>query len=291
MKNYLTNFFDEFNYKTEDSSFLMDIYESILGDTESLDALNLAIKMYDDNIFCDYEKITRLSSIPAKRLYFHEYSTELLFLICLTKRAKENYMAAGISEQIYHDSMLDLKYKMIECKLVKGVIGTFVGFWFYDMFRIKRFTFGRLQCLVKDFEEHYTKDGITLTPNTKVIDMHIPRDQTPLDEESCTAALRSAAEFFKGQYDEPVACVCHSWLLFPENENIIPKHTNIYKFFKRFDIVSWDYYKENLDLWRLFDTDEKVPERLPANNSVRRQFVEHLKNGGKTGWGYGVFFL
>lgn len=291
MKQYLTQFFDEFKYSNEQRDFLMHIFERITEDGESLDALNRAMQMYNETAYCDYEEITRLSSIAATRLYFHEYSTELLFLICLTKKAKEYYKDAGISEQIFHDSMLDLKYKMIECELVKGIIGTFVGFWFYDMFRIKRFTFGRLQCLVKDFEENYSKNGITLLPDTKVIDIHIPRDETPLDPDSCDKALKAAAEFFKGNYAEPAACVCHSWLLFPENENIIPTHTNIYKFFKRFDMVSWGYYKENEDLWRLFDTDEKVPERLPANNSVRRSFVEHLKNGGKTGWGYGVFFL
>ena len=118
MKQYLNQFFEEFDFSANEREFLMNIFDRISEDDESLNALNRAIDMYNKTRFCDYAEITRLSSIPANRLYFHEYSTELLFLICLTKKAREYYKEMGVSEQIYHDSMLDLKYKMIECELV-----------------------------------------------------------------------------------------------------------------------------------------------------------------------------
>ena len=48
---------------------------------------------------------------------------------------------------------------------------------------------------------------------------------------------------------------------------------------------------EGEDLWRLFDTEDRNPDRLPTNTSFRKRYVDHLKNGGLVGWGYGVFFF
>ena len=54
------------------------------------------------------------------------------------------------------------------------------------------------------------------------------------------------------------------------------------------DIVESGVNRRGGDLWRLFDTDEKDPEKLPADSSMRRAYVSHLKNGGNVGWGFGV---
>jgi hypothetical protein len=57
----------------------------------------------------------------------------------------------------------------------------------------------------------------------------------------------------------------------------------------RFDIYRWGVHGgHSSDLWRLFDTKEMNPDRLPIDSSLRRAYVDHLKKGGKTGWGYGV---
>ena len=54
-----------------------------------------------------------------------------------------------------------------------------------------------------------------------------------------------------------------------------------------FDVVEWGY-NEGQDLWRLFDTQEMNPDRLPTDTTLRRAYAEHLKRGGRVGWGYGV---
>jgi hypothetical protein len=69
-------------------------------------------------------------------------------------------------------------------------------------------------------------------------------------------------------------------------------HTsNVYRFMKRFDIVTSGTSPAREDLWRLFDTDEKEWDKLPADTSLRRAYVEHLKQGGAVGWGHGVFIM
>ena len=90
---------------------------------------------------------------------------------------------------------------------------------------------------------------------------------------------------------DPAPFVCSSWLLFPEHKTMLSPKSNTYKFLMRFDIIRASYYKDRSNLWRLFDTMEVHPDRLPADTSFRRCYVEHLKKGGRLGGGYGVFFL
>ncbi len=290
MKAYITDFLKEYEYSLADAQHLIAVYEKIESDPEAKKLWDEALALYDTDINCDYSKVISLADTVAKRLYIHEYTAELLVFICLSKKTREVYRERGLDESIYKNTMLDLKYKMDECKLVKGIIGSFVAFWFAGFFKLTRFALGRLQFEIVDFKENYENNGKILTPESKVINVHIPRSLTPLDKESCDAAYAQAKEFFKDEIDENCAFVCHSWLLYPENKNIIPSHTNIYRFMSEFDIISSDITKDNSDLWRLFDTDEKHPDKLPTDTSVRRNYVEHLRRGGKTGWGYGVFF-
>ena len=96
----------------------------------------------------------------------------------------------------------------------------------------------------------------------------------------------TAAYVLADELGEHVVFACGSWLLFPENKNIASPTSNTYRFLCEYDVVDWGY-NEGQDLWRLFDTTETDPEKLPTNTSLRRAYAEHLKNGGKVGWGIG----
>ena len=187
--------------------------------------------------------------------------------------------------------MQDLRYKLEECKVVYGVRGSFVPGWFGGFFKLNRFGLGRLQFEVINFNANYEKNGIVLTPESKVLNVHIPRSGEPLTEEACSAAYAQAKEFYKDVVGDPCPIVCSSWLLNPQHEEFLPKHTNTYKFFKSFDVFTSGIDKDKNNLWRLFDTMEKDVNKLPTNGSLRRAYVEHLKNGGKMGTGRGVLFV
>lgn len=291
MISYLKNFFEEFEYERDDAEFLLSSYERVCENKAALEIWNDALKLYNDNVECDYMAIIAAADKVASMLYIHEYTLEFMMFVCMTKRLRERYEEAGLDLSIYHNTILDLRYKIDECKLVRSIIGSFVATWFIDFFKMRRFALGRLQFEIVSLGYNYNKGDVHFTPESRVLNIHIPRSLTPLDEALCDEACLAAKEFFKGQYDEPCAFVCHSWLLYPENEKIIPRHTNTYKFFKRFDLIDSAVSKDNKDLWRLFDTDERNFDRLPQNSSIRRAYVDHLKNGGKTGWGMGIFFI
>ena len=106
------------------------------------------------------------------------------------------------------------------------------------------------------------------------------------------ASYLAAKEFFKDQVaDDPCPFVCNTFLLYPENESFVPKHTNTYRFMKSYDVFRVEVDRARKNLWRLFDTQEQNVDKLPADTSMRRAFVDHLKKGGKIGWGYGVRFV
>ena len=291
MRAYLTDFFLTFEYDEGDAEFLLFTYDRIASRTDTLAVWNEAIAIYERDINCDYNMIISLAQEVAQRLDMHRYTAELLIFICLSKHLKELYRERGIDLKIFHNSMLDLKYKLAECKAVKGVVGSFVAFWFDRFFKLERFALGRLQFEVDGFGRHYEKNGHVMTPESKAINVHIPRTLTHLTPESCDDAFAMAKEFFAGKVGRDTPFICHSWMLYPANRHILPETTNVHKFMSRFDVFESADDPHLDDLWRIFDTDEKDPNRLTADTTMRRAYVDHIKNGGTLGWGHGIFFL
>jgi hypothetical protein len=168
------------------------------------------------------------------------------------------------------------------------VRGFFSALWFEGFYNLSRFALGRLQYEIVPFGKYAKEDYGDITLDTKVLNVHIPRSGLPLSPESVDYSLSLAREFYKNELGEKPAFICASWLLDPQNLTILPEKSNIHKFVKRFNIIRSGIYKENTNLWRLFDTDEQNPDRLPTDTSARRAFVKHLKEGGKMGWGFGI---
>lgn len=291
MRGYLIKFFHDFAYTQDDAQYLLDAYDKIMAQEETATLWNQAIAMYDNDIACDYNTVLQLADTVAEKLYLQEYTLELLIFICFSKKLETLYAQRNIDPSVFHNSMLDLRYKLEECKAVKGIVGSFVATWFPGFFNLTRFALGRLQFEITKFGKDYEKGGRVLTPDSDVINVHIPRTMTPLDPNSCDESFLMAKDFFRDSIGDVCPFVCSSWLLYPENVNILPEKSNIYRFMMRFDIVSSNISKGGKGLWRLFDTEECHPDRLPTDTSLRRAYVAHLKSGGKLGSGYGVFFM
>lgn len=290
MRQYLEKFLVDFEYPREDAETLLSAYDKIIGDEETAKLLDEILSTYEKDEMCDFSKLLQKSQKIASTSRIHPYTADLLVTCCLTKHAKELYEKRGLSDKLFHDTMLDFRYKLEECKKVKGICGTFVAWWFDLFFQLRRFCFGRLQFEVVKFEHNYEKDGVVFTPESLVLNTHIPRTGTPMDMESCRKAYERAKEFFKEQLGEHPAAVCESWLLFPEHSHFLPEKSNILKFMAEYDVIDWGYNLGD-DLWRFFDTEEKNPDRLPADSSLRRAYIKHLKEGKRTGWGFGIKML
>lgn len=287
MRTYLADFLKE--YAPADAEVLLHAYDRISATPAGKTLLDEALSAYRADKDLDYkaeilERSKRIAQITA----LHPYTVDLLIFICMTEHLKTLYLAQGIDLQIFHDSVLDLKWKLEECKAVKGICGSFVVHWFPGFFNLTRFALGRLQFELVTMKADYRKNGYDLKAGiSKAINVHIPRTGTPMDKESCDRAYAAARAFFYRRTGQRYPFVCHSWLLYPENRQILPTHTNTYRFLSEYEILDWGY-NDGKDLWRLFDTEEKDPHKLPTNGTLRRAYAEHLKKGGKVGWGYGI---
>ena len=49
------------------------------------------------------------------------YTVWLLFLMQAAQRARRDYLAQGVCEEIFWDTFCDLRYKLLECKTIHGV--------------------------------------------------------------------------------------------------------------------------------------------------------------------------
>ena len=267
----------------------MDVYDKISHNERANKLLLSAIDAYEKDIRIDYGmEIFGKAKQIAKEVDVHPYTVTLLLFICLTKRLKTVYLEKGLDMQIYKDSVLDLRWKLEECKAVRGVCGTFLEGWFPGWFKLERFALGRLQFELIPAWFDYEKNGVKIVKDeSKVVNVHIPRTGTPLDKDSCDKAYQAAREFFRDKNGEAYPFVCWSWLLFPANKELFSEKSNTYRFLTEYDIIDVDY-DNGENLWRLFDTEERNPDRLPTDTAVRRNYVAYLKSGKRVGWGLGV---
>lgn len=224
----------------------------------------------------------------------HSYAVQALFCIALLPEAKRRWLAAGVPEDVFYDSMADLSYKLIECKKLHGVWGIFVAFWFDLWYECRRFALGRLQFeLVKAAKLPFLGDGVTVhgvhvAPEDTVINVHIP-SSGHLPHEAVLDAYRRAVRFFAPQLNghTPVF-VCFSGLLWPQQERFLPAHCNVLPFLRDFTILG-SYPDGGANLWRLFYIPYRGdPQDIPVRCSADAAWKQWLTDGGLSGVGSGI---
>lgn len=221
----------------------------------------------------------------------HPYTMSLLFLVCASAKLREKYTEAGYSDELYWNTILDLKTKALECQKVYGVWGVFVAFWYPIFFRMDLFRLGRLQFERSTFHGKMpvTVDGVTVFPGQPVYSVHIPSG-LPLISAQCEESYRMAHSFFLSELrGKPLICQCDSWLLYPENPKIFTKADNLLAFWHTWYIYSSAEDPKGLNLWRVFGKGLDVGvENLPRNTSMQRDLAAWLEHGGTVGEGNGL---
>ena len=291
IKQYLLGFLEEFSYEEEDRAALTAAFEKIAASTELYEEFAELLKRYEEDMNCDFEAIREAMKETSAKAGVHEYTGQLLLFICLSKTMRDYYKKAGLNEEIWFTTVCDLKYKMVECKEVYKICGTFVAPWFDRFYKLERFGFEKLQFEFIPFGMEYNKNGVALKPDSTVINVHIPRTGARLDREGMVSAYQKAADFFREKLEgNPIVFVCWSWLLFPRNKEILSETSNLYAFISDFDVFYHEEYPDYSDVWRLFDVNyDGNVDHLPQNTSLRRAYADWIRKGEKTGFGYGVY--
>lgn len=223
----------------------------------------------------------------------NEYTLCEMFLLSNTEELLRRYKEKGIAEDIYWDTMDDLRCKLLECIECEEVPGTFVAGWDGGFFKLERFAYGRFQYEVTDYgsnETFTTKCGITLKKGDTLINFHIPSSGVPLTDEVRLDSLKRAYPHFKDLFGGgPVIFCCGSWLLYPKHREFLPASSNILRFMDDFELISWAETEKFSNGWRVYGKDSDLPlEDLPEKTSLQRAYKKWLCDGNKAGNGYGI---
>ena len=287
--------------------------EILLGrgyDVKTADGIRELLKMLDENeklasdfdpIALDFanhpfqpispvlEKIAEIS----KKHNVNEYSLDLLFVINGLPYMHRRFAEKGLSDEVFYETMDDIRCKVNECVECMGVIGTFVAEWDDRFFRASCFGFGRFQYEEAEFPDpDFTLScGKTVKKGDKFINMHIPSRGIPLTDEVRSASYRAAYKYFAPVFDDGIVIFgCHSWLLYDKHLEFLPEGMNIRKFVSDFELVYSVESEEFGDIWRVFGRYSKLPyNELPRDTALRKAYAEWLCSGHKSGVGLGLF--
>lgn len=214
------------------------------------------------------------------------FSIWMILLILAAEKARPMYK----TEQLYWDTFCDLRYKAQECYDVHGIWGTFVAHWYPIFYNGTIVKLGRMEYQLRPcpIKEPQTVMGITVHPGDPVIFLHIPTSLEPFDKAARLESYKQAWKYFCPD-GGPLVCLCASWLLYPEYEEVFAPGSNIASFRKDFYMISSKTGDVFGNAWRVFGMDHKLPtEQLPERTSLQRAFKSYMLNGGTHGNGTGV---
>ncbi|MBR5453181.1 MAG: hypothetical protein IKV54_03800 [Clostridia bacterium] len=223
------------------------------------------------------------------------YPAHALYLFLLAAPLKERYKKLGIfSEDIYLDSMKDVKWKLLKTHNIDGIWGTSFGNWSAGFFKPDIFCIGRLQFELHHLGMNYAGHGFDLNPDTVVINTHIPASG-PMPPELCLDSFKKAHEFFRDKFPSGITIfMIESWVMFLKHREFLPSKSNIIKFMDLFEIMA-TYESEpgsRNEMWRIFGKDADAPvDKLPRDTGLRRAYAEWLEKGGTVGGAYGILFF
>lgn len=292
-------FMAQFAYPADAQEELAAVYARILADK------TLCARM-DEAERCLMEETTEREAYLAALEGVAEAvnaATQIIPLLCMMQAAhalRRRYELAGIAEEIWRETMLDLRTKAMECRQLEGVYGLFgtgTPLWLVNYFRMQRFALGRLQYEVGQMKsDACTVGGYTLHKGDSVLCCHIPSNGKPFDEAARYASYRAARDFylqeFGGKYGGSVPITCDSWLLFPDHAQMLGQKSNITAFMQEFMLLRVDRMKTHTNLWRIFHTkDTENASALPEDSGLQRAYKKRLLQEEDVGFGYGIFLF
>ena len=291
VRNNIQALMPRLNFPAEAQATLIDAFDRIAADKTAAAWFQSLIAQYERTEHCDYNQMLAHVGALGKALGIHEHTTHMLLFLALGEKLRLRYTERGYDEAIYWNSMMDLTYKLEECRLVHGTVGSFVAPWFGGFFDLTRFALCRLQFEIITTSKDHTVGGKLLPAGSKAINIHIPRTGTRLDHEQVLESYRLAADWFAAEFpDQPAVFTCSSWLLYPWNIEALSPASNLAAFYRDFEIVSSRDYENYNETWRLFDclyTGD--PAALPRDSSFRRAYADRIASGKPTGSGKGFF--
>ncbi len=230
---------------------------------------------------------------------------KLCLVYAFLPECKDRYFKKGIPDEIFFDTMTDIKIWINDCRDNLHKTGLDELNWIMHHMNMNIFKIGRLQYqkMFYYWTTPYSKNGENLKFGDRVLNTHIPRGEKLIFED-CEKSFVEAQKFFAKYFPEfpNNKFICVSWLLYKDNKNFMEKDCNILKFATLFDVVTefedpasayrWlfsvRYKKSTMLKNRRKKGNYGLTENLPQNTKLQKDAIEYIKNGGKLGDGFGA---
>ena len=297
IREYVMAVMDRLGFDGESCEELSASLDRILNDEASEAEFRRIIGIYEENVCYDAPSLLEDMKALSASVGVHEYAGGLLLHLAMCEPLEKRYAEMGISEEIFKNSMKDLLYKNNECRLIKGMCGSFVCHWFYGFYKLIRFGIGRLQYQIGPLNFDYNYRGIELTKDTLALHVHIPRTGGPMTRSDVLQSYQMAKTFFAKYFPDkfenrPTVITCHSWLLAPFHTVLLSEKSNIRGFVTDFEMVNTGTYDNYGNAWRIFDAPfDGDLSKIPRDTSIRRIYTEKIEKGEPFEWGCGVFVI
>ena len=283
----LENFLEEFKYTEEERCGVLDIYKrfELKKDAETL--FDTYYIPYRDEQKIDFKDFTDKFNTIAALAEINPIELALPASMLLMTHSRTLYTKMGVSYGIWYDSMMDLKWKMYECRTVNHIFGHRSLNWNAKWLSAERFTLNRLQFeKIEYYNDDYSSENFNVKKGDPVINIHIPSDVTKkFDRENCEISYELARNFFKNDLPGRPILHCSSWLLYPAHSRILPESSNIRRFAEDFEINPSTVKESKNNLWRIFGTDEIYEDvnKYPEETGLQRCYKKFMLEGGVPG--------
>ncbi len=208
----------------------------------------------------------------------------LAVILFLAVKVRERYDQAGISEEIYYDTMSDIKI-WAEKSGGKGLknyswLKNHVNF---ELFRLGRLQFQLYEC--KNRTLLYNK--LPFNYGDKVIYVHIPEGEKLL-KEKCEASFKKANEFFNSYFPgfNYSYYFCESWLLYEGNREFMAKESNIVSFISLFNHAYSVKFEEQA-IERIFGKRRILKKSYPEETALQKRAKKYMQGRNRLGIGIG----
>ena len=203
--------------------------------------------------------------------------------LTLARDTREQYARLGIPDSVFLASFQDFPIWCRDYAAKHGAAGVSELSWLARTVRCGLFRLGRLQ-----FEPLVLEKALGgHAAGTPVLEVHIPAE-APLEPEAVLASFAQAPGFFRRHFAaEYSLCHCHSWLLSPALQEILPADSRILRFQSLFDVVDTDQQERQAEE-RVFGFVSDDPAAYPGHTSLQRAMKDYLLRGGALSMGQGL---
>lgn len=237
----------------------------------------------------DCEKIKRTAQKCLSDGFYvlekNDHIMRLAVMLELAVRVKEKYTEAGIGENVYYDTMSDIRI-WCEENGDKGLknYGWIKNHVCFELFRLGRLQFQLYECKNKTLL--YSK--LPFKYGEKLVYIHIPAGEK-LDYEKCLESIENSKKFFEEFFPEHNYrfYFCESWLLFDKNRAFMSADSNIVKFMSLFDIrYSLKIDKQAIE--RIYGKRCIFKRNYPEKTALQLAAKKYMQGGNSLGIGIGV---